>query len=287
MKKIKLFLFIIVLVMPLIAHSKSSVWVAEKDNKRIIIGGSVHLIHPSQLPLPVEYQQAFDESERLVFEVDMAQLNSLETASKMMQLFMLPQGITLDNVLKPAVWKRLQAALQKYNVPPHLTMFDAAFMSFSLPVIVWQQQGYTDGIDKILFDKAKLAGKQLGELETLDQQLAALASLKEIDPNLLIDETLTELESPTFSINNLIKDVFSGDIQGLAVFLERMKAEGMESFYENLVVKRNKAWINKIDNFISDGVPTFIVVGALHLVGDDSVLNMLKQQGYRISYYGE
>lgn len=284
MRRGKLWLLLIVLISPIIAYGKSSVWVAEKDNKKIILAGSVHLIHPSQLPLPTEYLKAFDASKRIVFEIDLAEMSSLTSAAKMMQIFQL-QGTTLDKTLKPAVWRELQQMMQKHNIPITLVMFDAAFMSFSLPVIIWQQQGYQEGIDKILYDKAKQQGKAVVGLETFDQQLAALASLKQINPNILIEETLKGLTDPKLALDTLVKQVYKGETTAIDEQLEHYKTKDMEKFYQNLLVKRNQAWITQITSYATDNTPTMVVVGAMHLVGDDSVLKLLEEKGYQIKYY--
>ena len=284
MRKCKLWLLLIILISPIIAYSKSSVWIAEKDNNKIILAGSVHLIHPSQLPLPTEYLKAFDASQRIVFEIDLAEMTSLTSAAKMMQAFQL-QGTTLDKTLKPAVWRKLQQVMQIYNVPATLMMFDAAFMSFSLPMIIWQQQGYQEGIDKVLYDKAKQQGKTVVGLETFDQQLAALASLKQINPNILIEETLKGLTDPEFALDTLVKQVYQGETTAIEEQLVHYQTKDMETFYQNLLVKRNQAWISQITRYATDNTPTMVVVGAMHLVGDDSVLKLLEEKGYQIKYY--
>lgn len=275
---------LVVLLLPIVVYAKSSVWTAEKGNKKIILAGSVHLIHPSQLPLPKEYLKAFDVSKRIVFEIDLAEMNDFSSAAKMMQQFQL-QGTTLNKTLRPDVWEKLQKVMQQHQVPNTLLMFDAAFMSFSLPIVIWQQQGYQDGIDKILYDKAKQTGKEVIGLETFDQQLAALASLQQIDPNVLIEGTLKGLTDPRLFIDTLINQVYKGESAKIAEQMELYKVKSMQVFYQNVLVNRNKAWIAKIDHYATDGTPTMVVVGALHLVGDNSVLKLLEKQGYQIKFY--
>lgn len=284
MRKYKIWFLVLLLISPLLSYAKSSVWLAEQGDKKVILAGSVHLLHPSQLPIPDEYLKAFAASERIVFEIDLAEMNSMTAAAKMMQNFQL-QGTTLDKTLKPAVWQKLKGLMQQHNVPTTLVMFDAAFMSFSLPVLIWQQQGYGDGIDKILYDKAKQEGKTIVGLETFDQQLAALASLKEVDPNVLIEETIKSLTDPKLTISALIKQVYQGDTEAIDQQMDALRTKEMEKFYQVLLVNRNKAWISQIDGYASDKIPTMVVVGAMHLVGDESVLNMLADKGYKISFY--
>ncbi|MFQ3190047.1 MAG: hypothetical protein ACI936_001177 [Paraglaciecola sp.] len=52
--------------------------------------------------------------------------------------------------------------------------------------------------------------------------------------------------------------------------------------YQDLLVTRNINWLPKIVNMLSDQPIEFVLVGALHLAGPDSVLAKLKAKGYKI-----
>lgn len=284
---IKFRVYVYLLIIALASNTifaKSSVWVAEKNGHSIIIAGSVHLVHPSQLPLPPEYLKPFALSKRVVFEIDLSEMNQGTSLAKMIQTFKL-RGTTLDKTLRPEVWQELNAVMKQYHVPHTLLAYDAAFMSFSLPLIIWQNQGYREGIDKLLYDKAKQENKEIIGLETFDEQLKALTILQEIDPNLLMQETLREIKNPQFSLDALIKDLYQGQQTVLNEQLAIYNTKEMEPFYQVLLVSRNKAWIPKIDQFAKDSVKTMVIVGAMHLAGNDSVLQLLKAQGYKIRYY--
>ncbi|GEM_PF-1873265 len=285
MKKFKALLLILLIIISSFSYAKSSVWLAEKEGKKVILAGSIHLLHPSQLPLPAEYLQAFKVSSRIAFEVDLVELDSITVASQMALQFQL-HGTTLDKTLRADVWQRLQAVMRKYNIPIQLTRFDAAFMSLSLPVMIWQQQGYQAGIDRILYDKAKAEGKEIVGLETIEQQLAALATLKQINPNVLIEEMLKELENKNLALDILVKQIYAGETTTmLAQINDYSNSISMNKFYQNLLVKRNKAWLSQIEKFADTNKLTLVVVGDMHLIGDESVLNLLAARGYSISYY--
>ena len=48
-----------------------------------------------------------------------------------------------------------------------------------------------------------------------------------------------------------------------------------------LIDDRNKKWAKQLPAIMKE-VPTFIAVGALHLPGENGILNLLKQQGYTV-----
>ncbi len=285
MSKLRVYFYLLVIVLVSnTVFAKSSVWIAEKDGYSIIIAGSVHLVHPSQLPLPAEYLKAFSLSERVVFEIDLDEMNQSTSLVKMISTFRL-KATTLDKTLRSDVWQYLNTVMNEYNIPRALLAYDAAFMSFSLPLIILKSQGYQEGIDKLLYDQAKRDGKKIIGLETFDEQLKALATLQEIDPNILIKQTLKEIKKPQFSLDNLIKELYRGQQTMLEKQIAIYDTKEMGTFYQVLLINRNKAWIPKIDQFAKDSTKTMVVIGAMHLAGNDSVLQLLKEQGYKISYY--
>ena len=67
--------------------------------------------------------------------------------------------------------------------------------------------------------------------------------------------------------------------------LAKLLAEGFEEYpdlYRPLTTDRNRRWVPKIEALLDDRDDYLIVVGTLHLVGRDSVLELLKKQGYRV-----
>ena len=50
--------------------------------------------------------------------------------------------------------------------------------------------------------------------------------------------------------------------------------------YQSLLVQRNRNWVRKIRTLVDDSENYLIIVGAMHLVGDDSLLRMLAESGH-------
>jgi uncharacterized protein len=57
--------------------------------------------------------------------------------------------------------------------------------------------------------------------------------------------------------------------------------QGQPEIYDQLLVQRNRRWSGAIIDMMNDSQDYLIIVGALHLIGEDSVQNMLKDQGIR------
>ena len=62
--------------------------------------------------------------------------------------------------------------------------------------------------------------------------------------------------------------------------LSDLKSE--PQMYERLLLERNRTWLPKIEALFARPRPSFVVVGAAHLVGADGLLAMLRARGYTI-----
>jgi len=52
--------------------------------------------------------------------------------------------------------------------------------------------------------------------------------------------------------------------------------------YDTLVTKRNTAWAGTLEKYLKDGHRYLVVVGALHLVGRNNVIDMLTARGHEV-----
>ncbi|WP_339723261.1 TraB/GumN family protein [uncultured Paraglaciecola sp.] len=262
----------------------ASVWKVSNEQHSLYIGGTIHFLTPSDYPLAKEYDLAFDGSDKIIFETDMQTVRSPEFGQKMMNKLMYSDGTTINKVLKPDTYKALAIHLSSRNLPMQaFASHKPSFLAISLSVIELQAMGYTsEGVDMFFANKAKLENKQQGWLETPDQQLSFMANLGGDDPNVMIEYTLKDIKKMPEMLGKLHKSWLSGDMQGMAdVGITPFKAEYAD-IYQDLLVTRNNNWIPQIVKMLQDQPIEFILVGALHLSGPDSVLAKLKEKGYKI-----
>ncbi|MDB6032983.1 MAG: TraB/GumN family protein, partial [Verrucomicrobiales bacterium] len=72
---------------------------------------------------------------------------------------------------------------------------------------------------------------------------------------------------------------------GDAAGLDKLMVEDMRKYpdlYKKLLLERNQRWVKKMDGYLKADKDVFVVVGALHLVGKDSVVEMLRAKGYNV-----
>ena len=73
----------------------------------------------------------------------------------------------------------------------------------------------------------------------------------------------------------------SGDSQGLHSIMNQSFADHPKQ-YERLVLQRNKNWLPVLEKILKENELTLVVVGAGHLVGPQSVVELLKNKGYKV-----
>ncbi|MEQ1870182.1 MAG: TraB/GumN family protein [Vicinamibacterales bacterium] len=275
-----------VAALPLSATSPSFVWKATAPSGGIVyLAGSVHLLSADYYPLAPAFDEAFAASDLLVEELDMGEMLSPNSQMKMLQRGMLPAGQTLDRLLSPETLKLVGQALSTLGMPfEPLKQFKTWMLAMTMQSLAWQKAGFDAnlGLDKHFYDLAKPAGKKVQGLETMDYQLSRFDELpKDVQERMLV-ETAKEIGSTEQSFSKMTAAWKSGDASAVErQVLDDLKAE--PEMYARLLLERNKNWIPVIEGFFNRPTPTFVVVGAAHLVGSEGIVQVLRAKGYTLT----
>lgn len=286
-KKLSVVLVSSLLTLSLPASAKSSLWKVSKGNSHLFIGGTIHMLSKSDFPLPAEFEKIYNQSEQLVFETDMTKLQDPATQMKMMKSISYQDGTTLKDHLKPETYKALEAYAAKAGVPMlMINNFKPGMAATMLTVFALQKLGVdSEGVDAFYNDKATQDNKTLGKLETVESQIKFIAGLGEKNPDKFIMYTLRDMKKLPVIFGDMKAAWKTGDIHKLKTLgITPIKSE-FPDIYQNLIVKRNNAWIPQIETMMKTKEIEMVLVGALHLAGDDSVLAQLKKLGYTIEQF--
>jgi uncharacterized protein YbaP (TraB family) len=138
------------------------------------------------------------------------------------------------------------------------------------------------GVDNIFNEKVKQDGKKIGALETVDQQIGFLTLMDESMGDEQIVETIDELRKIGFRG----PDILSAWKEGDEVRLEELNLEELKAhpkLYQALIVDRNRRWIKDIEGYLNGPENSMVIVGVAHLVGSDSVVDLLRKRGYKVA----
>jgi len=267
-----------------LAMADSSVWKAEKDGKHIYLGGTIHVLSKDDYPLPKEYEQAYKRSAVVYFETDIKAMSDPETAQSLTNMLMAKDGETLDKALKPQTMKAVEAFLKERSLPPAVfNDFNPAGLSLMLTVMELQSLGMASaGVDEHFDVKAREDKKALGELETLEQQMSFLSQIGDGNPDQLIMYTLRDLAELPKMMADMKTAWRSGDRIKFRELLLEPLVKDFPKTYEMLLVERNKNWMPKIEAMFETPEVELVLVGALHMIGKDGLLQQLERKGYKI-----
>jgi uncharacterized protein YbaP (TraB family) len=267
------------------AATRDFIWkVSGKSGGVVYLVGSVHILSKDYYPLSPALEDAFKPSGLLVEEVDFADLTSMDVQFAMLSAAMLPPGQTLDQVLPPDTYQLLSKHLEQSDLPiDPLKRMKPWMIALTLEMTEWTNAGFDPelGLDKHFYDRAKADGKETRGLETAAFQLSLFDSLTIEQQAHMLSGTLKGLDTEKQSVTKLADAWKSGDAPTVErILLADIKDDPV--FYKNLLVDRNRNWMPKIEGFFSRPDPTFVVVGAAHLLGPDGLLAALKAKGYRV-----
>lgn len=269
------------------ASAKTSVWKAEKNGNIVYLGGTVHVLSKQDYPLPCAFDQAFENSDELFFEIDFAEAQAPKNAMKMALELTYTDGRSLKGLLKEETYQKLEAYFQKAGMPVAMVnQFKPGMLLSVMTMNEMQKMNITaQGVDQTFQTKAISAAKETGELESLDEQVAFLSKLGEGEEDAFVNYLLDSIPEMPIQFNKLMEAWRAGDADALnqAAELDEMKEKFPEA-YNTLILNRNKKWLTALDQFFEDGDTEYVLVGAAHMVGEDGLLNGLRKQGIKVTH---
>jgi uncharacterized protein YbaP (TraB family) len=281
-------------LLPVVALADSgghpvTMWMAEGANNRVYLLGSVHLLRRQDHPLPRVINDAYDDAETVYMELDMDDLDPLLMQATINRLGMLDEDTSLRDVMGADRYSEALAAAEELDIP--LAMLERTepwFAAITIEQLALTRIGFDPafGVEMHLLRKAAVDGKEILGFETVEQQLGYLDGLSLDAQRELLLQTLTESAAIREIMDDLISAWRSGDIG----YLERTLLDdvaGYPELYETIVADRNRLWVDTIDELLEHDDDYLIVVGALHLVGEDGVPRLLQQRGVRITQMHE
>ncbi len=261
------------------AREHTCLWWITGDHNTVYLLGSIHMLPPDAWPLPPAMDRAFQRADRVVFEADLG--DTVEAGLLILQRAALPHGATLSTVLPPALHHRLAATVARLGGDMEtLEGVKPWFAAVTVTGLELRSAGYdaSDGIDMRLWNRAVHEGKKTGGLETLAHQIEIMDSFTMEEQIELLRQALDELDQVGPELHRLTRLWRSGQTQPLAETLAATFKDAPNA-YRRLVVERNRAWLPKIEAMTHENGDVLVVVGVLHLVGPNGLVEKLRSHG--------
>ena len=280
---------VVVLLISLMCYAdnglaQTSVWKVSKGNDTVFIGGTIHILPISEFPLPFEFTETFEKSNTIVFEVKMPDPADIKGQREIMSGLAYAEGKTLKDDVSKETYEALNAYLSHFGATAdQLAQFKPGMVASTLVAMEAQRSQLAgQGVDAYFMQLAARDGKSSEYLESLDFQINMLANMGAGEEDRFISETLETLPELKHILKSTIKAWREGDTKKIEeLVVETFKRESPAS-YDDVFTKRNHNWLSKIEAMFDDDDQEFVLVGAGHLVGDESVIALLKAKGYTI-----
>ncbi|HDZ8913877.1 TPA: TraB/GumN family protein [Aeromonas hydrophila] len=275
--------FLLCLLLPLSAFADPAFYKVSKGDQQHWLLGSIHAGKPSLYPLPDPIERAWLQSRALVLEVDLTHI-SQQQWQEMGAITRLVDGKTLKEHVPLDLYRRtIIAAGQNGLTENMLAPLRPWFAAITLTQAALERTNFSSalGVDQHFAKQAGDSGKPIIGFETLLEQLGYLASVGD-NQTLMLESTLDELPELERGFREVMKAWEEGDEATLINLLKsEMAPPKLQAWLEQtLLAERNHNWLKKWSTLPNE---SFIVVGALHLYGDQGLLALLEQQGWRIT----
>lgn len=267
-----------------LALANGPVWQASTSTGQATLLGSVHFGSPDMYPLSPAAEQGFERAGALMVELDITALDTQAVAEVTQAHGMLDGGRTLDTMMDAALWRRTELAAEKVRFLGFMLKPMRPWLAtLTLAALQAKSAGYSEelGIDLHFLERAHKSGKTIVELESFAQQIELFADMTETDELTMLEQLVESVERDEGHLEALMEAWKQGDESGIdRIMNESMRAdEAGEALYEKLITERNEQMAIKIKAQLDSGGETFVVVGAGHLVGATSIVNILRKAG--------
>ena len=267
-----------------LAAADPAAWRAQgRNGGEVTLLGSMHVLRPSDYPLPPTVNALIDGADNIVMEIDLDDVDAAQQ-QLIVQKAMLPQGKVLADVVDADVYRLVTQQMSALGVDVKaLEHFEPWFLAITVLDLGMRKLGFQPdrGVEQYVLARARGAGKEIVGLETLEFQIGLFDALPPEQQQAMLEQTLAEIDDGAAVLGEMVTAWRAGE-------LESLSSELLEDFgdcpglYEKLVTDRNNAWVPKLERLLTDGQHHLVVVGALHLVGPDNVIELLRERGHEV-----
>ncbi len=256
--------------------------------------GTIHIVPDTAAIVPQYVMDIYNDSDAIAVEYDVSKVNTdMVVQIQYMSYFVLNDGTTIKDHLTPENYEGAKALLTElgyYNEAfdsYNASYWESLLTSASVMSLEGMKQS---GVDQYFIGIAKEDGKEVRDIEELEDQMLALTACTDELTNYNVSEMLElsseEFEESFMELYNMwatgdVEGFEAADAEGMAEFPEELKAD--YEVYNNLMLtQRNMGMAEEAAEYIRNGDNIFYMVGFAHFCGDGSVVDLLEEQGFTV-----
>ncbi len=291
MRRMKCYILVIILVTAgyLPAGELSNFfWEVDNGDITVYLCGSVHLMKEEYYPLRDEIENAFTESEILVLEVDMNKLDLNKIQEMIINQGYYQDERSLESELPAEYYTKLKSELADSEIDIELVKTQKPwYLTMTLSSVRISNLGYNvEGGTDLYFSLKAGDNKEIQQLETPEAQFELLSSMGDSLQIEYLKDLIDQREEFDIKVEELMQSWKAGDAETMYRLMNEELKDNPElaGFYEKLFTERNISMTDKIEGYLkADGEKKyFVVVGSGHFLGEDGIVQLLRNRGYEI-----
>lgn len=269
-------------------------WMVERTPP-VFLYGTIHLPDTRVTNLPEVVAAAIDGSSAMRTEIKMDMMTIMQAQGLIMREGSQKPGATLKEELGDELYARVEKAvrhpLMKMQLPSSKCW--RAWMIVSSDSVL-RKYGQALPLDKQLWDRAAKAGKDVDGIETVQEQIGPILSLKPEQHKQLLVTTLDDLQKATEGgegpLDKLLNAYLRGDAEAIQAMMAQVKQgdDTNAQLLDLLLTKRNQKMAERTLTWMKAN-PTksmVLAVGAAHMPGPDGLVKLLQKAGHKVTRLG-
>lgn len=239
--------------------------------------GTVHMSCDATLNKNI--LKALDETSQLYLEYDMDSSTLSEEMSA--QAFM-KDGKKMSQLISAEDFKTVRDYVKK-NFDLELTTVEE-YKPFMLTTMFYSKilDCPVKSYENELITVTKSQKEEVYGLETVKEQMQVFEDIPyEVQMQEIVRTTNGGFEKDIAEYKSMLDAYNHKDLNKLQKITKETENILFIKYNDVLITNRNKMWIPRIDKIVKE-TPTFFGVGALHLVGKEGVIKLLRKKGYKV-----
>ena len=267
-----------------------ALYVVQDADSTLYLYGTVHILPPNTPWGGANAEAALAQADEVWTELEISPASDALTAALALRYgFVTPEN-ALSNRLSPEDYASLEAAAERAGMPIRsLDLMRPWMAALTLSIAPTLEAGFDPqaGVDRAVDAAAEAAGKTMRAFETPEQQMRFFADLSEEAELEMLRDAIEDVESGSGDMERLFEAWRTGDIEQLEHLGVGEMREEHAQLYDVIIRRRNVAWRNTLIAELEGAGVDFVAVGAAHLVGEDGLVDLLRESGYRVTRAGD
>ena len=272
--------------LPQAAQAKGgpALWSVADADTTVYLFGTIHLLPEKTSWRTARFDAAVNGSNELVVETIIDDKNPMQLMSVLAKLAIRDGLPPIAERVPAAKRPALAAAIKKSAIPPaafdRMETWAAAFMLLGNQFKDLGLKG-GEGVEAVLRSSFTSQGKPVGELETNAEQLGFFDTLPEHAQRQLLEGAIESPSDTSKQFGSMLKSWTKGDVLAIGRNFNR-DLSGSPELMEALIKRRNVNWSKWIEQRMAKPGSVMVAVGAGHLAGSGSVVDLLQRQGFKV-----